>query len=771
MPLQKIVFKPGVNRENTRYTNEGGWYDVNKVRFRQGTPEKIGGWTRLSAYTFLGVCRSLWNWVTLGGQNLIGVGTNLKFYIEQGGQYNDVTPIAATRTLTGAFRAAYSTLSATITATDTSLTVVSGTNFSSVGGVILIGTEKIFYATRSSNTLSGLIRGYDGTTAAVHTATAGVGSYTVVVTDSSHGQITGNFVTYSGSGITSLGGNITAAILTGEYQLTVAGTNTYTITTSAAATAADTGTGGTAIAQYQVPVGPSYAVPLNGWGAGTWGTGTWGVGTSSSSSIRVWYQQNFGQNLVYGYRKGPMYYWNADIGATAIGNTVTITVASPAVVSSTKNLPNGTAVQFESTGALPTGLSVGTVYYVVNTSGTSFNVAATYNGTAINTSGTTSGISSISIRGIPVSSLAGASSVPTQVGTILISDASRFTLAFGSNTLGTTTYDPMLIRWSDQESVVEWYPQITNQAGFIRLSHGSEIRAVAQTRQEIVVLTDSSVYSLQYIGSPYVWSSQILGDNISIAGFNTLIVASGVTYWMGVDKFYKYDGRVQTLRCDLRQYIYEDINLDQQEQFFSGTSEGFSEVWWFYCSSGSIAIDKYVVYNYQEDVWYYGTLARTAWLDSGTINNPIAATYLNNIVLHESGVDDNSTGTPVAIDSYITSSEFDIGDGNNFGFIWRLLPDITFRGSSASNPQVTMTMLPLQNSGSGYNNPRSEGGVDYGAVTQTVPGTSVVVEQFTGQINVRVRGRQMSFKVQSTDLGNQWQLGSPRIDIRPDGRR
>ena len=704
MPLQKILFKPGVNRENTRYTNEGGWYESDKVRFRQGTPEKIGGWTRLSSATFLGICRSLWNWVTLAGQNLIGVGTNLKFYIEQGGQYNDITPISATRTLVNAFAA---------------------TN----------------------------------------------GSNVITVTDASHGLTTGSYVTFSGGGITSLGGNINAAVLTGEFSITTTGTNTYTITVSATANGSDTGTGGTAIAQYQLPVGPSYAVPLVGWGAGAWGNGAWGIGSTSNSSIRIWFQQNFGQNLVFGPREGAMYYWNADIGAVSIGNTVTISIASPGVVTATKSYANGTAVQLETTGALPTGLSVGTTYYVVNASGTTFNLAATSGGAGINTTGSTSGTTSISNRGIPVTSLAGASSVPTTVGTILISDASRFTLAFGCNDIGSTTYDPMLIRWSDQESVTEWYPQITNQAGSIRLSHGSEIRSAVQTRQEIVVWTDSSLYSLQYIGAPYVWGSQILGDNISIAGYNTTIVASGVIYWMGVDKFYRYDGRVQTLRCDLLRYIYQDINLSQQEQFFAGTSEGFSEIWWFYCSANSTVIDKYVLFNYQEDAWCYGTMARTAWLDSGAISNPIAATYLNNIVLHESGVDDDATGTPVAIDAYITSSEFDIGDGNNFGFIWRLLPDITFRGSVASNPQVTMTMLPLQNSGSGYNTPRSEGGSDSGAVTQIVAGTSVVVEQFTGQINVRVRGRQMSFKVQSTDLGNQWQLGAPRMDIRPDGRR
>jgi hypothetical protein len=326
----------------------------------------------------------------------------------------------------------------------------------------------------------------------------------------------------------------------------------------------------------------------------------------------------------------------------------------------------------------------------------------------------------------------------------------------------------MFIRWSDQESVVNWTPAVTNQAGGVRLSQGSEIRSYVQTRQEIVVFTDASVYSLQYLGPPYVWGAQLLGDNTSIAGINTAITASGIVYWMGVDKFYRYDGRVQTLRCDLRQYIYSDINLQQQDQFFSGTDEGFNEVWWFYCSANSTVIDRYVVYNYAEDIWYYGMMGRTAWIDSGLNEYPMAATYSNNLVYHELGVDDNVSGTPVAIDSYITSSEFDIGDGHNIGFVWRLIPDVTFRGSTAASPQVTMTLLPMQNSGSGYNVPESVGGQSNAPVVRSA---TVPIEQFTGQVYIRVRGRQMSFKVAGNQLGLQWQLGAPRIDIKPDGRR
>jgi hypothetical protein len=316
-----------------------------------------------------------------------------------------------------------------------------------------------------------------------------------------------------------------------------------------------------------------------------------------------------------------------------------------------------------------------------------------------------------------------------------------------------------------------WTPAITNQAGSIRLSHGSKIVSFIQTRQEIVVFTDASVYSLQFLGAPFVWSSQLLGDNISILGPNAAIVASGIVYWMGVDKFYVYDGRIQTLNCDLRKYVYQDINLNQSYQVFAGTNEGFNEVWWFYCSANSTTIDKYVVYNYIENVWYYGTMVRTAWLDSGLRNYPIGATYTiattsGNLVDHESGVDDNATGTPTAIDAYISSSEFDIGDGHNFGFVWRMLPDLSFSGSDPDvTAQLTLTVYPMQNSGSGTSTPVAAN------VDQLTGVQYTITEGFTGQVNTRLRGRQLILKAASNTLGTQWQLGATRIDIRPDGRR
>jgi hypothetical protein len=417
---------------------------------------------------------------------------------------------------------------------------------------------------------------------------------------------------------------------------------------------------------------------------------------------------------------------------------------------------------------LPTGLLVGTTYYVVNSSGTTFQLSATHGGAAINTSGTQSGVHSISSRAIDLADFGGAAEVPVIQNSILVSDISRFVFALGCNDYASTVLDPMLVRWSDQEDAVNWAPSATNQAGSLKLSKGSEIITGIQARQEILVWTDSSLYSFQYAGAPTVWGAQLVGDNISIVSQNAVAYAGGVAYWMGKDKFYKYDGRTQTLRCDLRQYVFSDIDQGQYEQVFAGTNEGFNEIWWWYCSSGSTTIDKYVVYNYLEDTWYYGTMARTAWLDSGLRDYPIAAGYANNIMDHEFGVDNNETGTTLPIVAYITSAEFDLDDGHNFMFVWRMLPDITFRGSSADSPSATMYLLPLKNSGSGYTDPPSVGGSNNATITRTAV---IPIEAFTGQVFTRVRARQMAMKIESTGIGVTWQLGAPRVDMRPDGRR
>jgi hypothetical protein len=699
MPLQKILFKPGVNRENTRYTTEGGWYEGDKIRFRQGTPEKIGGWVQYSANTFEGICRSLWDWVTLDNINLLGVGTNLKYYVNRGGTYYDITPIRSTVTLTNPF------------------------------------------------------------------SVASAGTSVVNVLDVDHGCTNQSTVSFSGAGITGLGGAITAAKLTGTFQIALVDDDNYTITVDAVSNATDVSGspgGGTVVTQYQVNAGPSFQVPFSGWGAGPWGAGTWGNGTDDTNALQLWNAQNFGQDLIYGARGQGVYYWNANKELSPI--QVTISIAAPGVITMPGgfNLGNGTLVQFESTGALPTGLSVGTTYFVRDSSGTNFSVAATISGPAITTSGGQSGLQYISQRGVSIYGVE--DPLAPLVHNYMLVSSQRFVILFGTNEVGSSVLDPLLIRWSDQESPFVWEPLATNQAGSLRLSLGSEIVTAVQTRQEIVVITDHAAYSMQYLGPPFVWGAQPLADNISIIGPNSAVSASGVVYWMGVDKFYYYDGRVQTLNCDLRRFVFSNINLEQNQQVFAGTNEGFNEVWWFYCSANSITVDKYVIFNYAENAWYYGNMARTAWLDTGLLASPIAATYNYKVLSHEVGVDDNETGTPAPIEAYISSSEFDIEDGHNMAQVWRMLPDLTFDGSTAgSSPEVTMTLYGLINSGSGVTSEESR------AVLKG--STYVITEEFTGQIFTRVRGRQMILRGGSTKLGTTWQLGAPRLDIRKDGRR
>jgi hypothetical protein len=710
MPLQKLQFRPGVNREGTTLSNEGGYFDCDKVRFRSGFPEKIGGWQRdggLAATTepvttlvatsglttaavppsgaFWGVAKAMWNWINLTGYNLLAVGTNLKYYIQNssGGAYNDITPIRLTN----------ATVANAFTTTDT--------------------------------------------------------SSTVTVNDPGHGAQAGDFVN-----ITSVSGavnGITAAQLTGEFQIqTVTSNNTYTVI--AGGTATSTGTSAvTATFNYQLTTGNTTFTYGTGWGVGGWGGVTtgysstgWGspapAGLGVGVQLRLWSQSNYGEDLVFNPRGSAMYYWANN--------------ANPNIYDRGQIIKAGTAVATKSG---------------------SFTPDAT---------------------------------CPSVANFVLVSDASRFTFAFGCNdptgVYATTAQDPMQVRWSDQNTLVTWLPLVTNQAGGIRLSHGSTIITAIQTRQEILVFTDSAVYSFQYLGAPYVWNSQILGDNISIASPNAVSTVNNVTYWMGTDKFYMYSGRVETLPCALRQYIYGNINLQESYQIHSGTNEGYNEIWWFYPSitgttatgengtgtagSPNILIDRYVIFNHLERTWYYGTMngstvrPRTAWLDSPLRSEPMAAigftannssgvpaTYTNGaVVYHETTVDNNETSTPVAIDAYVQSSDFDIGDGHNFGFVWRLIPDITFDGSSSAAPTAYFTVRPRQNPGSNYgtsNNPSVESAQSYASTT------TYNIQQFTQQVFVRIRGRQMAFKISSSDLGTQWQLGVPRIDVRPDGRR
>ena len=700
MAITKIALAPGVFREGTSYSAEGKYFAGDKIRFRSGNPEKIGGWQRLSASTFLGTCRSMVNWSTLAGDNYIGLGTNLKYYIEEGGGYADITPIrkVVNPMANNPFSSGYNTLASDITADAQTITLTSGTSFPSTGGIIKIGLEEIFYSSRAGNNLQGCVRGYNGTIATTHAVSTPVACSTIVVTDANHGAVQNDFVTFSAA--TGFGG-FAAGDLNKEQQVfQYISTSQYSINIAGVfATSATSGGGATIIAEYQTNTGlDTYVIGL-GWGADPWGSGGWGdpgvVGIGQQ--LRLWSADNYGEDLLIAPRGGTLYYWDATLGTTQ------------------------RAVRL---GDLSTSAGFSGAY------------------------------------------------VPTNTNQVVVSPIERFVMAMGANAYEpgnpNTPFDPMLVRWSDQENPYEWVPAVTNQSGEFRLSHGSYIVSSIPTRQETLIWTDSALYSAQYLGPPYVWGFNILADNISVMSPNSMITANNVTYWMGVDKFYVYSGRVETLKCDLRQYIFSDLDRDQGYQVFAGTNEGFNEIWWFYCSRNSTTVDKYVVYNYAENIWYYGTMARTAWLDSALREYPVATNYDNRILYHEIGTDDVSGLAPQPIYSYIQSADFDIGDGDRFAFVWRILPDVNFTGSYVDKPSVTMTIKPRRNAGAPYGPadiPTVQSEDDYRNVRQ------YTIQQFNGQVYTRLRGRQMALRVESNDIGVAWQLGSIRIDVKPDGSR
>jgi hypothetical protein len=734
MPLQKLQFRPGLNREGTDYANEGGWYDADKVRFRSGFPEKIGGWTRMATAQFLGYARALWNWIALSGSNYLGVGTEIKYYIENGGTYYDVTPVVYTSS----------------PALDNCFVVTSGSNV-------------------------------------------------VTVIDGQYTPSVGDYVTFSGAN-TVTGTNITGTVLNQEFRIASSiNTIAYTVIVSATANASNTGGGNTVIAAYQQPIG------LNVYSVGTgWGTGPWpdnGVTTvltdpfttSSSSNVvtvtHTAHNLSNGQSVIFGNATAtggiPAVLLNTLFSVTTVNAnayTVTVQVNANASVSG-----GGTVTEYAQTGTRGWGTSfsagIGSQLRLWSNDNYGEQLFIAPRGGAIFywiPQGQTYPSSIAGGLGTRAQSLATQATaagydgdyVPVETYQVVSSAIQRFVIAMGANSYlpgdPNTTFDPMLVRWSDQENPYEWVPAVTNQSGEFRLSNGSYIMQARATRQEILVWTDSAIYSMQYLGPPYIWGFQILMDNISVISPNAMITINNVTYWMGVDKFYMYSGRVETLPCSLWQYIFNDINKDQAFQIFCGGNEGYSEVWWFYCSGTSNTVDKYVIYNYLDRVWYYGSMARTAWLDSGIRQYPMAADYNSRILFQESAVDDVSGISPVPINAYVQSSDFDIGDGHNFGFVWRILPDVNFNGSNINNPEVTMTVRPRQNSGSAYgqaDNPRVVSGDNYGV--------SAVynVQEFTGQVYTRLRGRQLAFRIESTGLGTSWQLGTPRIDIRNDGRR
>jgi hypothetical protein len=620
--LQKVQFKPGINKEGTDYSTEGSWFDCDKVRFHYGTPEKIGGWAYYSNAEFWGVARSAMTFQCSCGATLTALGTNLKFYIESGAAYNDITPLDETNALTNPFAATS-------------------------------------------------------------------GSAVVTVTDTGHTVQTGDFVTFSGA--VSLGGAITAAVLNQEYQVTYVSASTYTLVATATANASDTGAGGAAVsAAYQVTAGNAIYTLGTGWGAGTYGRDTWGSGTTVGvgQQLRLWNAATYGSAVVFGPRGGGLYYWE----------------------------------------------------YV--------------------------GLSPLTTRGSLISSLPGASHVPLYQNYILVSDQSRFVITLGSNDYGSTTASPMLVRWSDQEDYLEWEPKSTTQAGSQLMSVGSSLICAKQSRQEILIWSDAALFSMQYLGPPYVFGFNTLADNISIMGPNAAIVVNNTAFWMGRDKFYMYGGTVQPVPCTVQSYVFDSLNMDQAWQVTCGQNEKFNEIWWHYPSGSSLVNDRYVVFNYVESTWVIGSMGRTVWVDSPLKSNPMAGVYSTStqkgyLYIQDYGVDDATTYPTTAIASYLDSSDFSLDTGDKFGLISRVVPDITFDGSTAATPTVTMTFKARRFPGSTYD---SAGG----AVTRS---STVPVEQYTNEVFVRVRGRQLEFRVASDAAGVTWRLGVPRFDVRLDGRK
>jgi len=847
--LQKLQFRPGLNREGTDYSNEGGWFDGDHIRFRSGFPEKIGGWTQVSSLQYEGVCRSLWIWSDGDagvGQQYIGVGTNTKYYIYFGGTYNDITPIIHTSTLTNPFSTTSGSNIITVTDAGYSPNIGDYVIFSGgtpVGGLTISGIYKIIdtpslstYTIQtpapaiSTTTGGGTVTAsyeypvgsaiysvgtgwgsgpWGGVTSPVikllgaNPISTTSGSSTITVTQNSHGMSNGTSIVLSQ--LTAVGG-VSAEILNNSYVISSVTTNTYVITLPSSYKATSTATGG-----------GSSATVLQGSGNYGWGTSySAGIG----SQLRLWSNDNYGADLVIAPRGGPIFYW-ADQSTVSthakylseIANTTTnfidtptfgptITAGSFVIGQEYKIVFVGTTdftligassntvgVTFTATGVgsgtgtatlLQTYITVTAAnapyvypYMVITGENLPANtqVAPNYvtGSTTVPITTTTTGASSGNYN----FSYAGAF-VPINTYQVITSAIQEFIIAFGANSYvpnnAATTFNPMLVRWSDQGNAYQWIPQVTNQSGEYLLTNGSYIVGARATRQEILVWTDSCLYSMQYLGAPYIWGFQVLMDNISIMSPNSMITINNVTYWMGKDRFYMYSGRVEVLPCALRQYIFADINQDQAYQVFAGANEAFNEVWWYYVSSSSngTKIDKYIIYNYLDRVWYYGNLNRSAWTQTGTQPYPIAADYNNRLLYHENGCDDLSTAATLPIDAYVQSSDFDIGDGHNFGFVWRILPDVNFNGSTTNQPSVTMTVKPRQNSGTPYgaaDNPQVQSAQNY----TTIP--EYTIQQFDGQVYTRLRGRQMSFRIESTGVGVAWQLGSPRIDIRPDGRR
>ena len=636
MPFIKLNFKPGLNRDQTNYSNEGGWFECDKIRFLSGYPQKIGGWIKATPNFMLGVGRQMYNWLTTYSDNLLGIGTNKKLYIEVGGIFYDITPLKATSVNATAF-------------------------------------------------------------------TATTGSSTLVVVNSASNTTTGDFVTFSGA--VTLGGNITAAVLNQNYEVTTINANAYSITAKSPTTglpvlanSSDSGNGGGAVtSKYEIPIGNAGNTLGYGWGTGVYSAPGVGWGLASATPVnlpqRDWWFDNFDNDAIANIRDGAIYYWER--GTSDIDNALS------------------------ARAVLLSGL--------------------TLNGVA-------------------------PSSVPNKAMQILVSQNDKHLLAFGAQPFGggSTDFDPLLIRWATQDQPNVWNPLPTNTAGFIRVSRGSQIVRALPTRQEILVFTDSHLYSFQYTGTTDVFSLQELADNISIISPRACVSANNVTYWMGHDKFYAYSGRVETLPCTLRTFLFQDVDYSQADKIISGTNEGFNEVWWFYPSSTSNSNNRYIIYNYLEKIWYYGNIERTAWLDSPSREFPQAiqydeATQIGYLLDHENGINDDT----LPMEAYIQSSDFDLDDGEKFILTRRMIPDVNFTASTSATPTVNFAIRPRNFPGSSFETDPFD--------SQSVVQSSIGV--YTDQVFIRARARQMAIKVSSTALGVQWQLGSPRLDGRADGKR
>ena len=625
MALIKLQFRPGINRETTAYANEGGWYDGNLIRFRYGKPESIGGWTSFSSYQYLGTVRSLMPWTALNGTTYVGVGTNLKYYVARGGVYNDITPLR-------------------------------------LPSPVLTNP----FTTQSA------------------------GSGILLVTDADHGCFVGDFVTFSGA--TAVSG-ITAAQINREFQvLSVPTANTYTVNTGGSASAGSITGGGTVTADYQINIGLNTSVYGTGWGAGTWSRGTWGsaaTNTTPGTQLRIWSQDNWGEDLLMCVHDGGIYYWDTSAG--------------------------------------------------------------------------------FSYRAVTLASLAGANLTPTIAKQVIVSERDRHTLVFGCDPeTDPGVQDPLVIRFSSQESLTDWETRADNTAGELRIGSGSEIIGAIQTKQQIIVFTDVSIHAMQYIGPPYTFGVQEISSGVSIMGPNAMVAVGDVVFWMGKGEFYIYSGSVAQIPCDVKEYVFNRLNKDQALKIAAGHNGSFSEVWWFYPSDTSVSNvvntenDSYVVYNYDQKIWDYGSMARTAWVGRGTLGYPIAGGIDNYLYYQENGLNDASSNPPSALNSYIESSVVDLGEGDQFMFASRVIPDITFRDSSSESSTVTFTIKARNFPGDNF------GPSDSNPVVKTA---DVTVEQYTDQVFIRLRGRSMSIRVESDQVNTAWRLGDPRLDVRTDGRR